>query len=390
MAFIGLGKINKNGIPLIIASVFCFLNRLINKIKEAELFKNVILTNIFISGADILIIIPYLIYKFRAKKIKHVNENENQNSNLTRMESLKIEYIYEDVEDIENVQHKASFVILISLIFFCNYYIFVYTFSLQTNTWIAYILFTSIFYYLIFKSKLYKHQYLSIAIILILGIVIDIILENYKSDAHDELLSLLLSFFRIILLSFNYVLIKYTIEKKYVSPYSIGFYNGIINLLLFIISAIIDSNCIHHFKYQEYFDNFDYIQLLIVLGLMATQLGLYTTLFFVDKNDSPCHIFIVFVFGQFANYFNYDDEFDTKTIIVIVFLILMLFFSLVFNEIIELKFCGLSFNTKKNIILRAETEVEKSITADIESNNENNDGDDNAIELSNKSFEEYQ
>ena len=386
MAFIGLGKINKNGIPLIIASVFCFLNRLINKIKEAELFKNVILTNIFISGADILIIIPYLIYKFRAKKIKHVNQNENQNSNLTRMESLKIEYIYEDVEDIENVQHKGSFVILISLIFFCNYYIFVYTFSLETNTWIAYILFTSIFYYLIFKSKLYKHQYLSITIILILGIVIDIILENYKSDAHDELLSLLLSFFRIILLSFNYVLIKYTIEKKYVSLYTIGFFSGILNLIFFIIFAILDSYFFHLNDYKRYFENFKSSELLIIFGLMFTQLGLYTTTFFIDKNESPCHIFIVFVFGQFAYYFQ-NFELPEGSGIVIVCLILILFFSLVFNEIIELNFFGLSFNTKKNIAFRAENELVATIRRESE---ESIESFDEMTELPNKVSDEYQ
>ena len=121
---------------------------------------------------------------------------------------------------------------------------------------------------------------------------------------------------------------------------------------------------------------------------MATQLGLYTTLFFVDKNDSPCHIFIVFVFGQFAYYFQ-NFEWTGKTAIVIVFLIFILFFSLVFNEIIELKFCGLSFNTKKNIVFRGEAEVKESLTIDIDSNNGNNDGDDNAIELaSNKSNNE--
>ena len=388
MAFIGLGKINKNLIPLTLSSIFCFLNRLLNKYDGTDLFKNVILTNIFISCANLLIIIPYLIYKYRYKKPKLKTTIENIDNKNTQ--ETKIEYIFEEVSDISYVNHKRIYVIVIALLFFANYYMFIYTIDLKCNTWIMYILFTSIIYYLVFKLKLHRHQYLSITLILILGITTDIILDSYKSDIENDYKLILFSLLRILLLSIIYVLIKYTIEKKYVSLYSIGFFTGVINLLLFIISAIIDSNCIHHFKYQEYFDNFDYIQLLIVLGLMATQLGLYTTLFFVDKNDSPCHIFIVFVFGQFANYFNYDDEFDTKTIIVIVFLILMLFFSLVFNEIIELKFCGLSFNTKKNIILRAETEVEKSITADIESNNENNDGDDNAIELSNKSFEEYQ
>ena len=387
MAFIGLGKINKNLIPLTLSSIFCFLNRLLNKYDGTDLFKNVILTNIFISCANLLIIIPYLIYKYRYKKPKLKTTIENIDNKNTQ--ETKIEYIFEEVSDISYVNHKRIYVIVIALLFFANYYMFIYTIDLKCNTWIMYILFTSIIYYLVFKLKLHRHQYLSITLILILGITTDIILDSYKDDIENDYKLILFSLLRILLLSIIYVLIKYTIEKKYVSLYSIGFFTGVIYLLLFIISAIIDSNCIHHFKYQEYFDKFDYIQLLIVLGLMATQLGLYTTLFFVDKNDSPCHIFIVFVFGQFAYYFQ-NFEWTGKTPIVIVFLIFILFFSLVFNEIIELKFCGLSFNTKKNIILRAETEVEKSITADIESNNENNDGDDNAIELSNKSFEEYQ
>ena len=387
MAFIGLGKINKNLIPLSLSSIFCFLNRLLNQYQGTDLFKNVILTNIFISGANLLIIIPYLIYKYRYKKLKQKKRLENidyKNTNET-----KFEYIFEEVSDIAYVNHKSFYVIIIALLFFANYYMFIYTINLKCNTWIMYILFTSIIYYLVFKSKLHRHQYLSITLILFLGITTDIILESYKADVENDYSLILFSLLRILLLSIIYVLVKYTIEKKYVSLYAIGFFTGIINLFLFIIFAIIDSNCIHMFKYQEYFDKFDYIELLIILGLMATQLGLYTTLFFVDKNDSPCHIFIVFVFGQFAYYFQ-GFKWTEKTVLVIVFLILMLFFSLVFNEIIELKFCGLSFNTKKNIICRAENEVENTLAADIESNNGNNEVDDNAIELSNKSFEEYQ
>ena len=386
MAFIGLGKINKNLIPLTLSSVFCFLNRLLNQYDGTELFKNIILTNIFISGANLLIIIPYLIYKYKYKKLKQNHLAERLESKTTS--ESKFEYIFEEVADISYVKHKGIYVIVISLLFFANYYMFIYTIQLKTNTWIMYILFTSIIYYLIFKMKLHRHQYLSIIIILILGIITDIILDNYTSDIETNYSLILFSLLRILLLSIIYVLIKYTIEKKYVSLYSIGFFTGFINLILFIIFAIIDSNCIHMFKYQEFFDNFYFKELLVVLGLMVTQLGLYTTLFFVDKNDSPCHIFIVFVFGQFAYYFNYE-EFNTKTAIVIVLLILMLFFSLVFNEIIELKCFGLSFNTKKNIINRAETELDKTLNLDNDSNNGNNDGDDNSIELTNKSNDEY-
>ena len=68
MAFIELGKIDKNLIPIIIGCVFCFLNRLINHYAETSLFYNLVLTNIFISISNIFTIIPYIILKISSKK----------------------------------------------------------------------------------------------------------------------------------------------------------------------------------------------------------------------------------------------------------------------------------------------------------------------------------
>ena len=106
-----------------------------------------------------------------------------------------------------------------------------------------------------------------------------------------------------------------------------------------------------------YFNNFKWNEILIILGLMATQLGLYICCFIIDKNNSPCHIFIVFIFGQLAYYFK---NITKSLIVVIISLIIILFFSLVFNEIIELNFCGLSRNTRRNLVNRAKTEVDES------------------------------
>ena len=47
-------------------------------------------------------------------------------------------------------------------------------------------------------------------------------------------------------------------------------------------------------------------------------------------------------------------DFSGISIILIICFILILFFSLIFNEIIEINFWGLSDNTKKNIAKRAE------------------------------------
>ena len=337
MVFIGLGKVNKNLIPLFVGCVFCFLNRLLNQYEGTLLFKNIVLTNIFIAISDIFSFIPYIIYKVRSKfDFKTENKDINQCD-------TKFEYIYEEKENIEDVQEgKEKYILLIGLVFFANYYMFVYTFELKTNMWIMYILFTSIFYYLIFKAKLYKHHYLSIVIILLAGFIIDIVLDNFKNEFSKHLLKIFLSLLRVILLSFDYVIIKYTIEKKYASPYEIGLFNGIINLILFIIFAILDYYFFKLNEYEEYFNRFNTTELLVIFGLMITQLGIYLSLFIIDKNDSPCHIFIVFIFGQIAYYLKED-----KKVIVYICLAIILFFSLVFNEIIEIRICGLSHNTKK-------------------------------------------
>ena len=260
---------------------------------------------------------------------------------------------------------------------------FVYTFKIESNTLITYILFTSIFYYLIFKAKLFKHHYLSIIIILLAGLIIDLIQNNFVDDFNADIKGFIFSIIRVILLSFNYVIIKYTMEIKYASPYEIGVYIGLINLILFIIFAILDHYFIGLNNYVDFFNNFNASEILTILGLMITQLGLYICCFIIDKNNTPCHIFIVFIFGQLAYYLK---DIKISFVVVIICLIIILFFSLVFNEIIEHDFCGLSRNTRRNMAHRAKNEFDESEimkNQSLQANDEisENSIDENPIEL---------
>lgn len=82
MALISLGKIDKSLIPTFVGCGFLFLNRLLNKYSETLLFKNIILTNIFISVSRILAFIPYLILKKRTKQKKILIKNNHQRLNF--------------------------------------------------------------------------------------------------------------------------------------------------------------------------------------------------------------------------------------------------------------------------------------------------------------------
>ena len=126
-----------------------------------------------------------------------------------------------------------------------------------------------------------------------MGIVIDLVVGNLQNEFSEDLLKVALSVVRVILLSLDYTLIKYTMEKKYVSPYVLGMFNGLINLVLFLIFAILDYYLFDIYHYSDYFNNFNSTELLVILGLMSTQLGLYTTLFFIIKWFSLSYIYSI-------------------------------------------------------------------------------------------------
>ena len=357
MAFLSLGRINKNIIPVIIGCIFCFLNRLLNQYKGTKLFENPVLTNIYISSSKLLGIIPLIISKIRSKsKIDSTNvvffeNNDTRNSTIT---ATMIRNIDKKEKKHFIIKGKWALIFLTSIIFFFNQFLYVLTIKIKSNTTIFNILITSIFYYIILKNKLYRHHYVSVVLIIIIGVTIDLILGNLQVDANNNLLLLLLRFPREILYSLSCVIDKYIMEKKFGTVYELIVANGIINLVILLIFAIFDYNFGWLDNYNDYFNNFNSTELLVALGVIITQFGLNLFILISNKSNSPCHIFIIFIFGQLSFYLNFSGI----SILILFFLLIILFCSCIFNEIIELNFCGLSENTKRNIIIRAQMEEE--------------------------------
>ena len=369
MPFVSIGKINTNLIPILVGCVFCFLNRLLNQYEGTLLFDNSILTNIFISISKLFTIIPLVIVRIRSHRIK--------SEDVSRKSGNQIEYIYTET-DLDIKQSKLKYIVLSSVIVFIQSIFFVLTFKVKSNCWILDIFITTLFYYLFFKIRLYKHHYFSGGLIILMGFIIDLILGNLQDDISKQFLLLIFRLIREILYSFHDVIDKYIIEKKFGSIYEIALFTGIINLILLGIFAVLDYNYFGMNDYENYFNNFNTEELLVIFGVMITQLGLYLCLLMTNKNYTPCHIFIVFVFGQLAYYKNFKIP---NSIIVIIFLILILFLSLMFNEIIEINFWGLSNNTKRKIIARAEIEYSDVEKCDTLVDNYDSEKNENMIEL---------
>ena len=350
MAFISIGKIDKNLIPMIAGCIFCFLNRILNQYDGSLLFKNQIMMNIYISTSKLFTIIPFILLKINSKKV-----SSNDIQTIKNQQALK----YMNKSGAKRIiAGKWGFIFLAVMIYFVNQIFFVLTIKVHSNTTILNILITSLFYYLIFKIKLYRHHYLSIILIIIVGFIIDMILGNLLFDIDNNLGLFFFRLLREVLFSLSSVVDKYILEKKFGSVYEILLTNGVITSTLFIIFAIIDHNFFGIYNYEEYFNNFDTTELLVASGVIITQLGLNVSILFTNKNNSPCHIFIIFIFGQLAYYI----DFSGSNAIVIFCLIIILFLSFVFNEILEINFLGLSDNTKKNISKRAEDEDNMIIT----------------------------
>ena len=340
MAIISIGQIDKKLIPILVGGAFFVFNRMIVKINE-DIFRNhPIITDTLFSMTLVFNIIPFIILRRRSKNLHHNNISINTSEIILKKPQ---KYTNKD---------KWLYIFLLATIYFAQSILFAKSFSMKTYYWIFDIIFTPLFYYFIFKIKLFKHHYLSIIIILLTGLIIDLSFKSLQNDFSNNWISVLFRFIREVLFSLHNVVGNYIMVKKYVSEYELALYNGIIISILFCIFGILDYYFFNFDDYEQFFDNLNYIEILEEIGFMVSQLGIYLSYLFTSKLNTPCHIFIIYAFGQMANYF----DFSLESIIKIICFIFILFMSLIFNEIIELNFCGLSDNTKRNISIRAATE----------------------------------
>ena len=242
----------------------------------------------------------------------------------------------------------------------------------EDYNFIEYIFFYLVLIY-IFKNNYYKHQYISIIILVILGIFKYLVKLKFDSSNHFNTYILLLNIVNSLLTCIIYGYIKGLMEYKYFSIYKCTYIFGIIDIpiiiALYFISSFFpnkDYNGFFTIKYENkyYFDHFfslisdfkpiDYISsFLYIIGS-----GLLQVLTNKIINDFTIfHIAIPFEIHEFI--YNMIETSDQKFVfcIVIICTFIEFFFFFIFLEIFELNFCDLNYNTKKNITIRGITET---------------------------------
>ena len=385
---IKIGKVHKNLLIPIFGGVLYLPFFLIRE--KTELQDHYIIFGICSSIGMCFAIIPLLISRILMKKSMM---NKNEKNKFKSVNDIEIPLIYNKSSE-EIKRYKFLFIFLSSLTDFLQSLlaILVYDDSITVNFWLLDIIFLSFLSYKLLDMQIYKHQIISMLLIIILGIIIDLTFGSLK-ELFNKILYFLLRSFCEFFYSLSQILNKYSMEIKFSPPYEVCLFIGIYTFFFYLIGLIISSNLSCDYKFciiedeksnTSYFDNFSlyidkinlkemffFILEMIILGLINI-LSILTIKYF-----TPCHAIIILVIGRIILAIRrFFIEIKLKDIIYIFILILILLVLLVYIEVIELHFCDIQKNTKENIEKRGDLETKKDFIQ-IESINNDDDNDEN-------------
>jgi hypothetical protein len=246
----------------------------------------------------------------------------------------------------------------------------------------------ALFAYLLLKTKLYRHHYLSIFVIIGIGLAYNFISGKFNIDKLKmNKIGHICYFSTESTFNVLYVLYKYFMLIKFINLYAMLFFQGLIELILGIIALTITTTI----KKLQTFDSFstykeglDIKEIFIFIGLIFVHFLSYLTIYIIIDIFTPFHIFLVDILSQLILFYINDRA---KIIPCSIFLFLCVFMSLIFIEIIQLNFCGLSTMTKKNIEIRAA--LDTIINDDNDDEEDNKEGNDKVKEDKRISLKEY-
>ena len=325
----------------------------------------------------------FIIYKACNKR----NKNTNANIFLLERMSTKPNHNIETTK-----KEKLLWILLASVLDFTANIIYSYNW-IKTDDYLTYwpsnILLMTLFSYLILKMKLYKHHYLSIIIITIFGIAHNFIeghfiTENFTQNYKGHIIY----FFAESIFNVSYVLYKFFMIKKFIKSYGILLFQGLIELILGIIMLAITTNFYPKLdNFNTYINGIDGSEIAIFCSLIVINFVTFLTIFIIIDIFTPFHIFLLNILSEIIAGF-FDGIYNTEIYKIITYyisIIICIIMILVFIEIIQLNFFGLSTMTKNNIEERAKLD---SIIS-----NENNNVEDISniisIDIQKINFEDY-
>ena len=365
---------------LITTSIEFFLISYIDKITfyRTKIRTNKLLSSTLAYIGQFLCFIPLIISKkYNSKNLSNPTKNNKS--------SIEITYIFNNSDNFFTFKNKILIIFVCILLLLNN----IINILINHLIKIGPIFFNQSFYFMeylllfliskyIFKSNYYKHQNYSIIFIILFGLLKYLVKlyseNNLKNNYKEVIFVLMLQIIHAFVDSYIIGNCKILMGSKYLSPYficsSFGLINGLISIISYFIVTYVPCNndfCDLKYNNKFYFDNiysiFDNIYPIEIFLNIYTifQSGIYQILIYIVVNDfTICHIFLFYQVIEFADTIVEINNIEKNNFVIYILImtgIFEIFTVLVLLEIIELGFCGLNYNTKRNIKERALNEL---------------------------------
>ena len=211
------------------------------------------------------------------------------------------------------------------------------------------IIFITILLRLLLKYEYFIHHYLSTFIFVVFCISIDVLLYNYSSFSDAVPLDIILNFLTILTNVGYLCFIKYMIDKHYHYYWNIVFSLGTMKIVIIFILFFL--------SYQSLLDSLKTIPLGISIATFFLEFILYFIYYLLEILSifylSPEYILIAQIAAKIVNILEKGND---NKYFCIIFFILQYFSLMIYLEILELNFCNLNKNTKRNIKLRIDVD----------------------------------
>ena len=213
---------------------------------------------------------------------------------------------------------------------------------------------------ILLKYKYFVHHIISMAGFILFGNFSDLLLGSYSEILLFGAVPIIIQLVNIIIDVIYYNYQKYMMEKLFYPYWRISFTIGI-SLFLFstvyLIYVLVEKEntnplIINGKDFYSYFNNKD-VGLKIGKYLLSYLFAIMSTILYILNiyYFSPTYILISYQFSKFIEVLINKDE--ASKYYCIIFFVIQLFFLMIYLEILELNFCNLNKNTKKNIEFRS-------------------------------------
>ena len=373
---------------------------------------------------NLLTYIGYIIFGYLFYLNERIKKDDTKKTSLHKSNSLVL--IYES-HSMDLTQKQVVIIIFLSFIFHSfqtEVKSLLYMRGFQPfNLWTTDIFFMRIFLKKYFVMNEFNHQKLSLLFVMIACSVVLIIaafLDNtpfkengqwivddvFKVKTKNDAIKSFLIFLLFMILSSIYshirVINKFSMEKKFISSYKIIIFIGIFGILISIILSIICAyfgldhiDDVTSYNIIEYFGNFTYHSAKntnFTTYEYYEGLGFYLILMFIYFMEIFCEMKIIFYLNpvyvlisntfcygvmELKQYLNDDEDFRDAKKTYFIFIEISEVVAFIgysfYLEIIELKYLGLDYNTRKNIMSRGDVEFKETMLLNFNINEEDSD-----------------